>query len=108
MMMAEMKPTKLMCEHLTDPLGIDVSSPRLSWVLEATGRGKKQSAYQILVSYTEQELREDNGTLWDSGKVFSDETVGVVYTGGSCGREPVASGRSASSPTCPKTIPGTR
>jgi alpha-L-rhamnosidase len=80
-MMAEMKPVKLMCEHLTNPVGIDVPSPRLSWALESPGRGKKQSAYQILVSHTEQEFREDNGTLWDSGKVLSDETVGVVYAG---------------------------
>jgi alpha-L-rhamnosidase len=40
----------LRCEYLTDPLGIDVVKPRLSWVMEDRGqesgsRGLKQTAY---------------------------------------------------------------
>ena len=44
----------LRCEYLTDPLGIDVAQPRLSWKLESGDlkpeRGVRQSAYQILVA----------------------------------------------------------
>src|SRR5438034_11476738 len=43
----------LKCEYLVNPLGIDASSPRLSWMLESDERAQKQSAYQILVSNNE-------------------------------------------------------
>ena len=43
-------PSGLRCEYLTDPVGIDVPQPRLSWVLEHAARGERQTAYQILVS----------------------------------------------------------
>ena len=33
--------TKLRCEYLGDPIGIDVVKPRLSWVLEERGRGSE-------------------------------------------------------------------
>ena len=39
----------LRCEYLTDPLGLDVRQPRLSWRLEASARGIRQTAYQVLV-----------------------------------------------------------
>ena len=71
----------LRCEYLTDPYGIDVVKPRLSWVLESNQRGQKQNAYQILVADSEEKLKADKGDLWDSGKVESDETACVVYDG---------------------------
>ena len=43
----------LRCEYLENPLGIDVTEPRLSWRIEnikANVRGQKQTAYQILVA----------------------------------------------------------
>ncbi|MEN9470002.1 MAG: hypothetical protein RL630_1735, partial [Verrucomicrobiota bacterium] len=75
----------LRCEYLTDPLGIDITQPRLSWKLE-TGdlkpeRGIRQSAYQILATSSEDLLRKDQADLWDSGKVVSDETAQIVYDG---------------------------
>jgi hypothetical protein len=45
-----MKPTQLRCEYETNPLGIDVSNPRLSWKLQDTRRGAAQSAYRICVA----------------------------------------------------------
>jgi len=33
----------LRCEYLTDPLGIDVTQPRLSWVLESAERGEERN-----------------------------------------------------------------
>ena len=47
------KPIGLRCEYLTDPLGIDVLQPRLSWKLEAadaSARGQRQTAYRVLVA----------------------------------------------------------
>ena len=73
--------TDLRCEYLTDPLGIDASSPRLSWVLSSTRRGEMQKAYQILVASSPKLLGFDKGDLWDSGKVASDESSQIIYAG---------------------------
>ena len=39
-----MKIHSLRCEYLKNPLGIDIASPRLSWVLESEERGQKQAS----------------------------------------------------------------
>ena len=75
---------RLRCEYLSNPLGIDVTQPRLSWVLrtESTGaRSEKQTAYRILVASTPELLKKDTGDLWDSGKISSGETIHIVYAG---------------------------
>lgn len=80
----------LRCEYLKDPLGIDVSQPRLSWKLAAVdvqARGQKQTAYQVLVASTKALLDKDQADLWDSGTVSSDQSVHVAYSG-----KPLASG----------------
>ena len=71
----------LRCEYLADPLGIDVTKPRLSWTLASDQRGVKQTAYQILVASSAAALAADQGDLWDSGRVPSDETAHVAYAG---------------------------
>ena len=66
---------------MTEPLGIDTTQPRLSWILQSSKRGQKQTAYQILVADSEVEFRQEHGNLWDSGKVDSEETFHIVYEG---------------------------
>ena len=57
------KATNLKCEYLADPLGIDITAPRLFWNAEGA---EKQSAYRV-VAYT------DGATMWDSGKVVTSK-----------------------------------
>ena len=71
----------LTCEYVTDPLGVDVPSPRLSWILESDQRGQMQSAYQILVASSEDKLNANVGDRWDSGKAVSNQSVNVAYEG---------------------------
>ncbi|HTI97507.1 MAG TPA: alpha-L-rhamnosidase N-terminal domain-containing protein, partial [Dongiaceae bacterium] len=78
---AAVLPQKLRCEYRVDPLGIDVIQPRLSWIVTSAERGERQTAYQILVASSPQLLRKDQGDLWDSGQVTSDENTQVVYAG---------------------------
>src|ERR1035438_1777021 len=86
-----LNPVELRCEYLANPIGIDVVQPRLSWVLtlkvgrsstsrEET-RGKEQTAYRILVASSVDKLAANQGDLWDSGEVASDETAQIVYAG---------------------------
>jgi alpha-L-rhamnosidase len=72
---------KLRCEYLVEPLGIDVTRPRLSWIMNSTRRGERQTSYQILVASAQQALEKNQGDLWDSGKVVSDETAQIAYEG---------------------------
>ncbi len=46
-----------------------------------TARGVMQSAYEIRVAASERDLARKGGTLWDSGRVASDQSTGVVYAG---------------------------
>ena len=72
---------QLRCELSHDPLGVDAAQPRLSWQLRALQRAQVQSAYQVLVASTPDRLGLDQGDLWDSGRVASDQTVDVPYRG---------------------------
>src|ERR1035438_2640296 len=75
---------QLRCEYLKDPLGIDVLQPRLSWVLGAdkgAARGQTQTGYQIMVAGIRNELDANQGDLWDSGQVRSDQSIQLRYTG---------------------------
>lgn len=69
------------CEYLVNPLGIDDSRPRLSWMLESNLRGQCQGAYRILVASSRDILDKDIGDLWDTGNVQSDQSIHVVYGG---------------------------
>jgi len=73
--------SNLRCEYLVNPLAIGTGSPRLSWIIADTERGARQTAYQVLVASSTKLLSEGTGDLWDSGKVTSDETAHVVYSG---------------------------
>lgn len=71
----------LRCEYRVDPPGIDVTNPRLSWILESGARSQVQTAYQILVARCEECIEQDEGDLWDSGKVSSGRNNQIVYEG---------------------------
>ena len=78
---ATLEPTALKCEYRVNPLGIDANPPRLSWILESSDRGQKQTAYRVLVASNEEKLKAEQGDLWDSKKISSDQSVHVVYAG---------------------------
>src|SRR4029077_14561900 len=68
-------------EYKEDPLGIDARPPRLSWQLRSDARGATQTAYQVRVAPTVLALRSGRATVWDSGKVVSDQSIQRPYGG---------------------------
>ncbi|HZT22223.1 MAG TPA: family 78 glycoside hydrolase catalytic domain [Verrucomicrobiae bacterium] len=78
---AALRPVDLRCEYAVNPLGVDVPQPRLFWKLQSRERGQVQSAYEILVSSSPELLARNEGDLWDSGKVDSDEPIQILYAG---------------------------
>ncbi|GHO72798.1 alpha-L-rhamnosidase [Ktedonobacter sp. SOSP1-85] len=71
----------LRCEYAQNPLGIDCVYPRFYWRLEASQRGARQSAYQILVASSPEALAKRTSLLWDSGKVLSEHSTHIAYAG---------------------------
>ena len=71
----------LRVEYLTNPIGIDVVQPRLSWRIASTLRNTIQAAYQLQVGTSEANLTRGANLLWDSGKKVSDASVFVDYGG---------------------------
>ena len=63
------------------PLGVDVPHPRFGWQMRSNEAGQHQTAYQVLVSTSRSSLVPGRATMWDSGKVASDESVAVRYAG---------------------------
>ena len=61
--------TALRCDLGENPLGVDLAQPRLSWKLISDQNGQLQTAYQILVASDPEQLANNQGDLWDSGKV---------------------------------------
>jgi alpha-L-rhamnosidase len=72
---------KLRCEYAENPINIDTGTPRFSWVVEDSGRGRSQTAYQVLVASSPGLLSSDKADLWNSGKVRSDATLHISYAG---------------------------
>ncbi|HEY4789700.1 MAG TPA: family 78 glycoside hydrolase catalytic domain [Bacteroidales bacterium] len=71
----------LRCEMLTNPEGIDAVQPRLSWEIYGSQRDIEQTAYQVLVASSREKLDANEGDLWNSGKVNSNQSIQIVYTG---------------------------
>jgi alpha-L-rhamnosidase len=75
-------PAALRTEYLVDPLAIDTREPRLSWIVEAGDtRGVTQSAYQIMVASSAENLAADRGDLWDTDRVSGNQTIHIEYKG---------------------------
>lgn len=66
--------TKLQTDSRNDPTGIDETAPVLSWIIESTRRGAKQTAYRVGVSSSSENLIAGIFDVWDSGKVTSSDT----------------------------------
>ncbi|MES2920140.1 MAG: family 78 glycoside hydrolase catalytic domain [Verrucomicrobiota bacterium] len=78
---AEYEAVRLECELAANPLGVDVSHPKLSWQVRSEQRGQRQTAWQLLVASSPEVLAADRGDLWDSGKISGDRTTFIPYAG---------------------------
>jgi alpha-L-rhamnosidase len=75
------KPVKLECESLITPLGMDAAKPQLSWKIQDSRPGARQTAYEIQVASKAETLAGGKGDVWDSGRVESSQSLGVLYGG---------------------------
>ncbi len=77
--------TELSISLYTDPIGIALDNITFCWNMESTSMGRQQSAYEIYVSDSEEELTKRKLTprnlVWDSGKVEGDSSLYIQYEG---------------------------
>lgn len=71
----------LRCEMRSNPLGIDVTLPRLSWEIQSGQRNTQQTAYEILVASSKEKAAANMGDLWTSGKINSNQSIHIKYNG---------------------------
>ncbi len=73
-----LKINKLFCEYQENPLGIDVTQPRLNWDYITTDRNEVQQGYEIIVT----ELNNGNTTeVWATRKIISKKNTNIEYAG---------------------------
>ena len=63
---------RLRIDHMESPLALDNPRPVFSWQMQSERTGAKQCAYRIVI-------RSAEGTVWDSEKTESSESVGISY-----------------------------
>ncbi len=78
---AQIKAVNLKCEYLSNPQGIDMPDPRFYWQLVSEENGQVQTAYQLLVATSKENIDRNIGDAFDSGKIKSDQSTHVVYRG---------------------------
>lgn len=69
----------LTVNYRTNPVSID-ENPVFSWKLVDDTQEQKQTAYAIMLSDTRENLEKEK-YIWDSGKIESDASVAIPYTG---------------------------
>jgi alpha-L-rhamnosidase len=75
------KPVALECESLGTPLGMDAVAPLLSWKIQDSRAGARQTAYEVQVASSSAVLATGKADVWDSGRVESSGSIGVKYGG---------------------------
>ena len=81
-------PIRLRAEYLTDPVGLPLEIPRLSWCSGDARPAEKQTAWQVQAASSPATLAA-LPDLWDSGIVEGSYNLAVLY-----------GGRGVSSQTC--------
>ncbi|MBV5312602.1 MAG: hypothetical protein JZU47_04855 [Prolixibacteraceae bacterium] len=60
---------------------ISRKQPFFGWVVNSDQNNTIQTAYQILVASSLENIQKNTGDCWDSGKLDGDQSINVVYAG---------------------------
>jgi alpha-L-rhamnosidase len=74
-------PINLKTENAQNPQGLSEFKPKFSWQIKAVTKNSKQTAYQLIVSSTEVNLKKNIGDIWDSKKVNSPNSENITFAG---------------------------
>ena len=77
----ELKVDELICQYQVNPKGVESLNPNLSWKLKSTQDHVVQTAYQIVVAENRVDLSANTGKIWDSKKIYSNQSIQVKFQG---------------------------
>jgi hypothetical protein len=77
---SDTRPGQPKCNNLENPAGTD-NAPEFSWIILSPARGKSQSAWQIILDQDPDMMETETSCFWNSGKVSSDQTSWIKYSG---------------------------
>ncbi|MGL6268715.1 MAG: alpha-L-rhamnosidase, partial [Chitinophagaceae bacterium] len=78
---SQVKVSNPTCENQVNPVSLDTKVPRFSWQLQSTKRNISQSGYEIRVRDSKESLTKSKKLIWQSGKVSTDISVHIPYSG---------------------------
>jgi len=71
----------LTTEMAENPLAVVQNQPRFGWQLISKESNATQIGYQILVASSEEKLKIDEGDIWNSLRINSNENLYIAYGG---------------------------
>jgi alpha-L-rhamnosidase len=74
-------PGGLLVNGVSNPLAIDRDATRFTWMSADAVRGENQTAYQMLVASSLENLAAGKGDYWDCGEVDSDKSAAIECDG---------------------------
>ena len=72
---------EVLCDGRQDPVGVDPTGVRFSWVMESDARGQAQGAWHLEVASSRGALLAGKPDVWDSGRVVGRDSLLVPYAG---------------------------
>lgn len=74
-------PIHLKCEYQSDPVGIQVSTPRFSWQVSSVERNFSMRGYELWVAANEADLESGKQLLWKEYQPTGDLSLHIPYQG---------------------------
>ncbi len=79
--MSKLMLVNLKCELMENPIGMDILKPRLSWEIISDKKEMMQSAYQVIVAESEEDLMHEKNVIWNTDVVATDSSINCEYNG---------------------------
>jgi alpha-L-rhamnosidase len=70
-----------LCENKTNPVGVGIKKIRFSWELSSVENAQYQTAYQMVISSSENNMHDGKYDIWNSSVVRSSQNILVGYGG---------------------------
>jgi lysophospholipase L1-like esterase len=77
----KVKLVSLKVEMQENPIGIGTPNPRFSWQITSVKPDLQQKSYQIQVALSEENLKNEENLIWDSGIIEDDKSVLIPFKG---------------------------
>ena len=77
---SDLSVSQMKCNGFENPVGTG-TTPNFSWIPLAQKRGQSETAYQIIVGSDKEITGKFIGDLWDSGKMITEESSLIQYSG---------------------------